>query len=297
LITKLGTGKFFLNYGPVQMVISAFKKEEPLEQAIIDAADYAKELLKILSANLTEAKSLINTLNGNKKFPKVLEQMIEAVSSTGDNSLTPMAAVAGTFADSVADFLVSKGASKVIVNNGGDMALRLESGEKTRIGIISGINNSTYSYVYNLKAKDGIGGIATSGLGGRSLTKGIASAVTVFGQNCRVVDACATLIANYTFRDSPGIVRMPAEKVDPDTDIKGQLVTVEIRPELEQEIFKEAISNGLDKAKMLLDREVIAGVIIFAGPYMSVLPKSLINRMAPRINLLKGAEVNYGQRA
>lgn len=278
MLQKMGPGRVCLDYGPIQMTITAFNDGKPLDKEAIEAGKYAKGLLKILSDHLPKAKRLITKINYDKKVsreevPQVLRLMLEAVKATGDITLTPMAVVAGTFADEVADFLVEKGATKVIVNNGGDIAFRLKKKESIVVGITSGINDSTYNHVLRVKASDGYGGIATSGLGGRSLTKGIASSVTVIGTNCRVADACATLIANNTFYDDPGIIRLPAEKVDPDTDIKGQLVTVGLKP-LESKIFYKAMVNGINKANCLLKNNIISGVMIFAGPYMSVLPET-----------------------
>ena len=59
--------------------------------------------------------------------------MWAAVSMIGDSDLTPMAAVAGTIADATADFLVESGLTRVIVNNGGDVAVRLTKGETVSV--------------------------------------------------------------------------------------------------------------------------------------------------------------------
>ena len=61
--------------------------------------------------------------------------MWTAAKRIGDGDLTPMAAVAGTIAAATADFLEHLGMTRVVVNNGGDLALRLKGEEKLYIGI------------------------------------------------------------------------------------------------------------------------------------------------------------------
>jgi ApbE superfamily uncharacterized protein (UPF0280 family) len=82
----------------------------------------------------------------------------------------------------VADFIFSKGGTKVIVDNGGDIAIRLRKGEVVKVGVKTEIDAKQPAYLISVDSTMGIGGIATSGLGGRSFTKGIASAATVLSE-------------------------------------------------------------------------------------------------------------------
>ena len=111
-----------------------------------------------------------------------------------------MAAVAGTIADATADFLAESGLTRVIVNNGGDVAVRLAEGEKVSVGIRPDVNRPRVSHRLLLAPEMDIGGVCTSGLGGRSFTRGIASAATVFANRAAIADAAATAVANATFR-------------------------------------------------------------------------------------------------
>jgi ApbE superfamily uncharacterized protein (UPF0280 family) len=70
--------------------------------------------------------------------------MLESVRAVGDARLTPMAAVAGTIADGVADFLFSRGMTKVIVNNGGDIAVRLKAPNAVRVGLREDVNSEEF---------------------------------------------------------------------------------------------------------------------------------------------------------
>lgn len=75
-----------------------------------------------------------------------------------------------------------------------------------------------------IQAGDGIGGIATSGRGGRSLSLGIADSVTVLAKTAAAADVAATLIANAVNVDAPQVERCKACELDPDSDLGEQLV-------------------------------------------------------------------------
>ncbi len=295
MLQKLGPGRFYLDYGPVQMAVSAFAGRRPLEEALQKVEVYVQGLLQELTDCLALARQLPREMSLSpsppvlESLPPVLQEMIGAVSLSGDPDLTPMAAVAGAFADSVADFLVEQGATRVIVNNGGDIALRLEAGEEpVVVGLKPDLAQGGCSHTFQLRAESGLQGIATSGLGGRGFTLGIASAVTVVAGKASVADACATSLANSTNLDHPAIVRLPAEKLDPRTDIRGQLVTVRVAG-LEPRAYRQALQAGIGAARQLLERGVIGGVAICAGPYISVLPSSFAAQFCCRESSLPGA--------
>lgn len=281
MFTWLAPGRLFLDYGPIQATVSAFRSGEPLHHEIEEACQLAREQLKELADCLFLAKLPPEEVKEVKKLPDILLKMMGAVKNCGDSTLTSMAAVAGTFADHMADFLVEKGATKVMVSNGGDIALRLQQGERTRVGIVSDLSTGTYSHTLDLTADDGIGGIATSGFGGRSFTKGIASAAVVFGENCRIADAAATLVANHTFSPDPEISLAMAEEYDPDTDIKGHLVTISVG-ELKPDTRAKALANGVKKARELIALKSIQGAALFVGPQMEIIPDCLSARIFPK---------------
>ena len=80
-----------------------------------------------------------------------------------------------------------------------------------------------------------MGGVATSGLGGRSLTTGIASGVTVFSSRCAMADALATLLADRSYIDSPAVHTCLAGELDPDSDIADLRVVTGVGPLSEEE--------------------------------------------------------------
>lgn len=269
-----------MDYGPIQATLTAYRAGQPLKSELEAAVAHGAAQLQELAAFLPVAKRPPGEIKGLAALPEVLVAMIQAVRSCADPTLTPMAAVAGTFADFMADFLIAQGATKVMVSNGGDIALRLLPGEQTRVGIVSDISAGTYSHLLDIDAADSIGGICTSGFGGRSFTKGIASAVVILGENCRLADAAATLVANCTTSPHPGITMVLAESIDPDTDIPGHWVTQSI-DKLPEDTWIKAVANGTGKARELMAMKTIQGAAIFAGGQLAVIPEELARKIQP----------------
>lgn len=197
----------------------------------------------------------------NSDYPEVVNHMIHAVSRLEDLTFTPMAAVAGSIADKVADFLVERGGQKVLVDNGGDIAIRLKTGQRVRVGIRTALTSHRIAYRVSLSECDRVGGVSTSGLGGHSFTKGIATAATTFAENAGYADAAATFIGNATHVEDPAIERRPAEEINPLTDIPGHLITYKVGL-LSKEKRLRALQNGLEAARSLVSRGVIQDALI-----------------------------------
>lgn len=279
MISVLSPRKVYLDYGPMQMTLSADRGRQGMLEELKEAAEYSAKLLAEFSPFLAVAKTTATCKRKDvTQLPVSLQYMVEGVLGAGDDSLTPMAAVAGSFADLAADWLVARGATKVIVNNGGDIAIRLLENEKTKVGIMPNIGAAQFTHIIELSASDGIGGVATSGLGGRSFTKGIASSVTVLASTARVADSCATLIANHCDVEDRGIVRRLAEEIDPDTDIKGHWVTMAVNA-ISGEKKRQALANGLSKARELRDKQVIRGAALFIDEWMDTVPEELCRKI------------------
>jgi hypothetical protein len=206
-------------------------------------------------------KKKAHTLEVRTEYPGVVRRMIDSARKMGEPDLTPLAAVAGAGSDVVADFLFDRGTRKVIVDNGGDIALRLREGESARVGLKTAIDAGNMAYVIPIEAEMGVGGIATSGLGGRSFTKGIASAATVLAENASLADAAATVLGNFTNVEDPRVVRALAESLYPETDIAGEWVTIQVGA-LSPEKVEDALQNGLRKANALAERGLIKGALI-----------------------------------
>ena len=257
----LPNGTVLVDYGPMRMFISAFEDGKALVTLAQEGAHLAIRVLEDLAGFLPVIKKRSQGLEVEKKFPDVVRRMIEATQRMEEPDLTPLAAVAGTASDVVADFIFDQGGAKVIVDNGGDIAIRLRDDEVAKVGVKTDIHSTRPSYMISIDSTMGIGGVATSGLGGRSFTKGIASAATVLSKSGALADAAATVIGNFTNVDDPRIRRSLAERIYPDTDIAGAWVTTEVRG-LPPEKIEEALKNGLSKAYHIYKKGLMGGALI-----------------------------------
>ncbi len=243
------------------MFIQAYEHGKAKVALVSEGAHKAKEVLEELAHFLPLIRKKSQGLKVGEGYPDVVRRMIDATQKMAEPDLTPLAAVAGAASDVVADFMILQGGTKIIVDNGGDIAIRLREGEIARVGIKTDVNAKHPSYLISMDEAAGIGGVATSGLGGRSFTKGIASAVTVLSENASFSDAAATAIGNFTNIEDRHIKRALAESIYPDTDIADEWVTVEIG-ELSKEKVEEALDHGLAKADSICQRGLIKGALI-----------------------------------
>lgn len=265
-----------VDYGPITMVIEARLRDEPYTYAAVAGANEALELLNQLAKELHVAKKYITEIGYDQKnkCPLVLKKMIESVERLDEFDFTPMASVAGTFSDMVKAKVFEAGADYVVVNNGGDISYQIpHNREYMRIGIISDLSGNKPTHVIRIRGSSEIHGAATSGFGGRSLTKGIASAVTVLATTGSLADAAATSIANATYCEDASIERCLAEELDYDTDIRGAIVTKNIG-DIEQENIEIAVRNGLKRAKTLFEKKAILGAVIFLKGHMAIYPEN-----------------------
>lgn len=271
-IRELSPGKVYLEYGPISMVIAAWQQGYPLTELCYKGCEEVARYLKEISVQLTCLKKAWplcpeHTLTGPAQL------MWQAVRKTGDEDLTPMAAVAGVIADLTADWLVEQGATKVVVNNGGDIAVRLRQGEATKIGIVPYLGASQYSHTFRIIQSNGVGGIATSGLGGRSFTQGIVESVTVLAKTCSLADACATSLANASFIPSPKVKRVLAKTLDPNTDIPLLLVTVGV-DSLGPEEIKRSLQQVEEQAKEQFNKGNIYAAVAHLQGQVMIYPKN-----------------------
>jgi len=257
----LGGGAVMAECGPMRLVITSSIGKLPQREMNVQAAKASFGYLERIARMQDLLGRRQGHMEGNLDDSLGLE-MVRSVVAVGDPDLTPMAAVAGTIADAVADYLANHGMTRVVVNNGGDIAVRVQDEEPVRVGIRTDVNKPDFENVLVLGS--GAWGVATSGLGGRSLTRGIASAATVVASKASIADAAATAVANASFVDDEQIVQQFAEEVDPRTDIRGLLVTTRVGP-LSAEKARMAVLKALKRAEELVGRGIIRGSLVAAG--------------------------------
>lgn len=123
--------------------------------------------------------------------PELLQRMVRVAGLAG---VGPMAAVAGTFAASIRDFIRSRfDVREIFVENGGDCALSIR--DDLVLAIFGGESASTARHGLCLSAGDwGIG--SSSGRIGHSVSFGLADVCTVICADPALADAYATAFAN-----------------------------------------------------------------------------------------------------
>ena len=264
--------------GPMRLSIRAWKDNRPQQELSRQAAE---ESFAYLEAVAKHQAVLSDFAENIKALPEndLAQRMIQSVRAIGDIDLTPMAAVAGTIADAVADWLIIRGSTKVVVDNGGDIAIRLTANETAAVGIRPRITHLDISHVVNLDDRQPSWGVTTSGRGGRSFTRGIASAVTVIAENASIADAAATSIANACFVEDDSIVQIPAEQMDLNTDLKGVNVTVDVGL-LSPGKKIQAVQTALSKADTLCRQKLIVGALV-ALEDVFVITKSVEELISP----------------
>jgi ApbE superfamily uncharacterized protein (UPF0280 family) len=175
-----------------------------------------------------------------------------------DGFITPMAAVAGSVAQEILGAMVQAAPlTRAYVNNGGDIAFHLATGEQFTVGLIDRPDASGLMRTAVVRASDPARGIATSGYHGRSFSLGIADAVTVLARTAAQADAAATILANAVdLPGHPAIVRCPATDLQADSDIGSRQVTRKVGFLRVGEI-DAALEAGCSKARQLRDLGLI----------------------------------------
>ena len=240
------------------MAVGVSEKGRPLSELARSGATFALEVLKQQADWLSVIRERVVNLSVNRTYPEVVNRMIAATQSLNDPDYTPLAAVAGAASDMVADYVARLGATKIIVNNGGDIAIRLREGDTATVGLRLNLRRPHYNHVTEV---DRDCGICTSGFGGRSFTLGVADGVAVLAHQAAIADAAATFLGNRTVVNSPEVKRVPAESIYPDTDLLGVEVTHSVGALSKGEIAM-AITMGKREALRLIERNLIFGAII-----------------------------------
>ena len=166
--------------------------------------------------------------------------------------ITPMAAVAGAVAEEILEAMTSAARlRKAYVNDGGDIALHLASGEQFAVGMIDRPDRPSLFGTAKLSSNDPVRGIATSGWRGRSFSLGIADAVTVMSDRATAADAAATIIANaVNLPEHPKVHRAQARSLDPDSDLGDLFVTRSVG-DLSPAEIELALAQGVAVAEHL----------------------------------------------
>jgi ApbE superfamily uncharacterized protein (UPF0280 family) len=258
-ITFLPDGRrLHLHDGPIDLIVEAFGAATEIKLAYRAAAERFVTVLDELCGELQFLRQAAR-VDGPPAVGVIAKRMTAAVVPyCVRNFMTPMAAVAGAVAEEVLGSMTRAASlSRAYVNNGGDIALHLATGQSFVVGMVERPDRPSLFGRVELHSAQPVRGIATSGWRGRSFSLGIADAVTVLADRAATADAAATIIANAVdLPGHPGITRVPARDLAPDNDLGDQLVTQDVG-ELSMEEISVALDSGVTVAKSLLSDGLI----------------------------------------
>lgn len=256
--------RLHLQDGPIDLIVEAHGRAADIEIAYAAAAESLTGLLDRLCQELTQLRR--NAAASDFSLSGVVaRRMFAAVKPYAEEHfITPMAAVAGAVAEEVLGAMTRAAKlDRAYVNNGGDIALHLESGQSFTVGLVDRPDHPSLVGKTIIECASPVRGIATSGRHGRSFSLGIADAVTVLARTASQADAAATIIANAVdLPGHPGIVRCPASDIQPDNDLGERLVTRDVAA-LSHADIATALQSGEACARDLLTRGLIEGAALF----------------------------------
>jgi uncharacterized protein len=258
-----GGKRLHLQDGPIDLIVEAKGGAAAVRSAYEAAARRFTGLLDELCDELAELRHAADPKRSNLKGV-IARRMHAAVAPfAADCFITSMAAVAGSVAEEILGAMLGAAQlDRAYVNNGGDIALHLADGERFTVGLIDRPDSEGLMRTMVISADDPIRGIATSGRHGRSFSLGIADAVTVLARTASQADAAATIIANAVdLPGHPAVVRIPANELQPDSDLGARPVTREVGALSESEI-EQALAVGADCARRLLALGLIEGAAL-----------------------------------
>ena len=271
VILPCGT-RLHLQHGPIDLIVGADGTKETRAFAFSAATQRFETVLEEL---VCELDLLRTPLRNNAPIPEghIAKRMHWATQPHSDTFITRMAAVAGSVADTILNSMITAiPLNRAYVNNGGDIAIHLSSGTEFKMAM-SDINGRDLGRI-NISYDQRIGGVATSGRHGRSLSMGIADSVTVLAACAAQADAATTLIANAVdLPHHPQILRCAANLIDPDSDL-GQRPVVTGYKTLSDHDIATALNRGTRCARSMQTRDDIAGAALFLNDGVRLLGNS-----------------------
>lgn len=281
--------------GPIDLILRAEGSPNAVKLAYDAAAARFVHILNELCAELPLLRSQCLPANLQPGGP-IARRMFAAVAPYSTRCfITPMAAVAGAVAEAVlVEMARAAHLDRAFVNNGGDIAIHLAPGRSYTIGMVKRPDKPSLFGSIEIRSDSPIRGIATSGWRGRSFSLGIADAVTVLAATAADADAAATVIANAVdLPGHPAILRVPANKVAPDSDLGTIPVTRDVAALTHSEI-EQALENGIPIAEDLRASHLIDSAALSLQGHTRVLSsgRNLLLKQRDRIALHKPREIS-----
>ncbi|MHA1772310.1 MAG: UPF0280 family protein [Candidatus Thorarchaeota archaeon] len=152
--------------------------------------------------------------------PVIVKRMAEAARVV---NVGPMATVAGAIAQTVVEHLVEKGATHVILDNGGDIAMFLD--HPIVAGIYAGRQGIRNLGLYIETTHRPLGLCTSSATVGPSLSFGRTDAATVFADDVILADAAATALGNLVTKKDHAHIKSRIQQILVDR-VQGAMVII-----------------------------------------------------------------------
>ena len=133
--------------------------------------------------------------------PDVVRRMARATAGVG---VGPMAAVAGAIAECAVRAMTAAGADHAIVDNGGDIAMRIS--RPVTVGIFAGSSPIRDAALRFEPGEDLVSICTSSGTVGHSLSFGRADAAVAIAHDAALADAAATALGNGVQARDPSAI-------------------------------------------------------------------------------------------
>lgn len=263
---RLPDGRLHLQHGPIDLVIGIDGSAADVAAAEAAMTSRFGSVLQELVADLDRLRSDVReqpAVNG-----RIAGRMVERTAALcGGDFATAMICVAGAVADEIARVGWSAAhVERLHVNNGGDIAVRQIASAVTSIGVVDDVVSARLVGRLHVAGDSGIGGVATSGWGGRSMSLGIADAVTVLAVDALTADVVATLVANAVdLPGHPAMLRRPANQLRDDSDLGDRLVTCGVGDLTAAEVSAALDAGEIRARRALADPDVRAVLLWLRG--------------------------------
>jgi ApbE superfamily uncharacterized protein (UPF0280 family) len=255
--------RLHLQDGPIDLIVGADGEAEQVARAY----DVARIRFSTILDELCTELPLLRQPARVQPQGQVARRMWRATADLArETFITPMAAVAGAVAEEVLYAMVTVATlERAHVNNSGDIAIHLGPWTDYDVGLVDRPENPSLFSRAHIDWTDAVRGIATSGWRGRSFSLGIADAVTVLAVTASSADAAATLIANAVdLPGHPAILRIPANELQPDSDLGTRLVTRDVGP-----LSAADVAAALDRGSAFAQGLVTNGTIIACALHLA----------------------------
>lgn len=155
--------------------------------------------------------------------PILIQRMAQAGLRVG---VGPMASVAGAIAEYVVERIVSAGATHIIFDNGGDIAMYLE--HPIVAGIYTGVCGPNNLGLEITQTKTILGLCTSSATVGHSLSYGDTDAAIIYSEDVTLADAAATALGNMVSQKDSQLIESSLTSIMID-GILGAMVMIEDR--------------------------------------------------------------------